>query len=53
MSNQKWHLDFTSYWGGFSSDYLKGTGIVILGFHFYSEDIGIIVFNFGFRIVKY
>lgn len=47
MKKQIWHLDFTSYWGDVSNL------IVILGLHFYKDDIGIILFNFSFRIVKY
>ncbi len=53
MKKQSWHLDFTSYWGDFSNNYGKGTGAILLGIHLYSDDIGIILFNFGFRIVKY
>ena len=51
MRKQIWYFDFTSYWGDFR--YSKGTGIVILGIHLYRDDIGIILFNFGFRVVKY
>jgi hypothetical protein len=50
MNKLNWHLQFTNLWKDFINN---GIGIVILGIHFYKDEIGIILFNFTIGIEKY